>query len=174
MESLFENEITLTPHILYEYMLAQSGAASKYAGIAMIIGLIMFATGSFIDKNIVLFFTAIILIVIVLLFLKFFPRFLSNKVYKKRLAMNNGEQIKRIIGFTESIHIVTANNKELSYGYRQVTKIYETQNLLILKIGTMVGILLDKNNFKLGNFETFYKFINEKCPFAKYKNISSK
>lgn len=85
--------------------------------------------------------------------------------------MNNGEQIKRAISFTDSIHIVTENSKELSYEYRQITKIFETQNLLILKIGTVVGILLDKNNFKLGNYEGFYKFITEKCATAKYKNI---
>lgn len=78
MKTFFENEITLTPNIVYEYMLTRSGAASKYAGIAIIIGLVMVATGSFIDKNIVLLFTAIILIIIAVLFLKFFPRFLSN------------------------------------------------------------------------------------------------
>ena len=163
METVFENEITLAPHILYEYMHSQLGNASKYAAITMVIGLAMFAAGSFIGKKIILFFTAIILIVIVLLSLKFFPFFLSNKVYKKRLLMNNGKQLKRIIRFTENIHIVTANNKELSYEYRQITKIYETQNLLILKIGTIVGILLDKNNFILGDLRAFRKFIKEKC-----------
>lgn len=55
MKTFFENEITLTSNIVYEYMLTRSGAASKYAGIAIIIGLVMVATGSFIDKNIVLF-----------------------------------------------------------------------------------------------------------------------
>jgi len=168
METVFENEITLTPHILCEYMLAQSGTASKYAAITMVIGLAIFATGSFIDKNIIFFITAIILMVIILLFLKYFPIFVLNKVYKKRLLKNNGKQLKMITRFTENIHIVTANNKE--YEYRQVTKIYETQNLLILKIGTIVGMLLDKNNFKLGDLEAFRKFIKEKCPSVKYNN----
>jgi hypothetical protein len=168
METVFENEITLTPNILYEFMLAQSGAASKYGAITMIIGFAIIAIVGYIDKNLILLFMMIILTLIVLLSLKFFPLFLSNKIYKKRLLMNNGKQLKMITRFTENIHIVTANNKE--YEYRQVTKIYETQNLLILKIGTIVGMLLDKNNFKLGDLEAFRKFIKEKCPSVKYNN----
>jgi hypothetical protein len=170
METVFENEITLTPNILHEYMLSQTRTASKYAAITMVIGLAIFATGCFIGKNITLFFTAIILMVIVLLLLKYLPIFVLNKVYKKR--MNYGKQLKIITRFTENIHIVTANNKE--YEYRQVTKIFETQNLLILKIGTLVRMILDKNNFKLGDLEAFRKFIKEKCPSVRYKDFCLK
>lgn len=162
----FENEITFTPNVLYEYMEAQSGKASKFWSIIMIIGFAILAISGLIIKNLTFFLMMLILPIVILVVVNFSTHFLLNKIYKKRF-MNHGEPIKKTTTFMKNIHILTTSNQESFYEYRQITKIYETEHLLILKMG-IKGILLDKSDFTSGNLETFRSFIKKKCPSAQY------
>lgn len=173
----FENRTTFTPDILYEYMEALTCGTSKIGKIIalmMIAGFVLLAVAGYIVKNI--FFSVLMLILIPIAFLilkllsRLLSRFLANIVFRKYFRSKEGKPIHQDAEFADSICVKTSLNKEARYGYKQITKIYETQNLLILQVGRLSRMLLDKSNFVTGDSRTFSNYIRAKCPTAKYLN----
>ena len=175
METDFENHITFTPDILYEYMEALTGGTSKIGKIIalmMIAGFVLLAVAGYIVKNIFFSVLMLILIPITILILKFLSRFLSrflaNIVFRKHFLDKEGKPISQVTKFADRICITKSFDNVLFYEYKQVTKIYETKNLLILQFGRWTRILLDKTNFISDNSKTFCDYIREKCPVPIY------
>lgn len=76
--------------------------------------------------------------------------------------------MQETISFAEKIHITSSNKSESFFDYSQITRIYETKHLVILKISRTLNVILDKSNFTIGEIENFEKFISLKCPSARF------
>lgn len=174
METDFENHITFTPDILYEYMEALTCGSSKIGKIIalmMIAGFVLLAVAGYIVKNIFFSVLMLILIPIAFLILKLLSRFLTNIVFRKHFWVK-GEAISKITKFKDKVYILTLNDEKTScYEYKQVKEIHETEHLIILRVKQNIRILLDKRNFTNDNLNDFYSYIREKCQVVEFNNI---
>ena len=85
----------------------------------------------------------------------------------------NSEKIQNEKEFTfifyEKNFKVRENNKLETYiiKYKELYKVFETDNFFYLYIDKTHSLLINKNCFTIGNSENFSNFIQKKC---KYKN----
>jgi hypothetical protein len=91
-------------------------------------------------------------------------RIFANQSYKQQLIINSGHERENIVRFSDTIQGLSSNKSESTHQYAQITKIYETKDLIILSLGWLVGIPLKKDGFTLGNYQEFIKFLQKKCP----------
>lgn len=100
----------------------------------MIAGLTLLAVAGYIVKNILFSVLMLVLIPIVFLISKFPSRFLANKVFRKRFLSKEGIPVNQYVKFGDGFGVIKSLGKESHYDYKQATKIYETKNLLILRL----------------------------------------
>lgn len=134
----------------------------------MIAGFTLLAVAGYIVNNILFSVLMLVLIPIVFLIARFSSRFLANKVFRKHFLSKEGIPVNQYVKFGDGFEVIKSPGNQSHYDYERVTKIYETKNLLILQVGRLSRILLDKSNFVTGDFRTFPAYIREKCPAAKY------
>lgn len=168
MNSRFENRIIFTKDIFSEYA---KGVIQKKAQHIAIPLAAFFLLVSIIDFFNMDFGSAAFLFPFGIVLL-FYPAILARvpvkKAYEQQKLLNGGKELEKTTRFSDRIDMVSSNKAEYSFAYSQVTQIYETKNLLILKINRKVNLLLDKDGFTVGNLEEFRYFIRESCPGAKY------
>jgi hypothetical protein len=168
MDTVFENKITLTKEVFYESIKALFGKPFRILAILWSIGLIIIALFELCLGNFIYFIINILLVIFILFYENILFKFYANKRLKQKTLLNNGDLMQETIGFSERIQVTSSNKSESFFNYAQITRIYETKHLLILRISRTLNVNLDKNNFTIGNIEEFEKFISFKCPSARF------
>jgi hypothetical protein len=168
METVFENKITLTKEVFYESVKALFGKYFRIIAILWSIGLVIIAIFELSLGNFISFIILILLIIFILFYEHILFMIYANKRFKQKTLLNNGDLMQESIGFSDNIQMKSSNKSESFFNYGQITRIYETKHLLILRVSRTLSIILDKNNFIIGNLEEFKKFISFKCPSARF------
>ena len=75
--------------------------------------------------------------------------------------INNGKIEKTSVEFDNNIKM-NEGKVHLEFEYSQVSKIVQTPNFIVLKLGKQSAILVCKNGFTEGSENEFMKFIEEK------------
>jgi hypothetical protein len=169
MDTVFENKITLKKRAIYEYMKATTKKMARiYTGVSGILFLIV-AVIQYSYGDISTSIWSLILSALIFLSPIFAYRFASTRYYKQLIVLTGGTEMKKTTKFTDDkIDVISSNKAESSFKYEQISHVYETKKLMILKVSRQICILLDKNNFTIGNIEEFEKFISFKCPSARF------
>jgi hypothetical protein len=171
METVFENKITLTKKAIYEYIKAATKKMVKiYTGVFGILFLIV-AVIQYSHGDISTSIWSLILSAIIFLSPIFAYRFASTRYYKQLIVLTGGTEMQKTTKFTDDEIDVTSSNKaESSFKYEQISHVYETKKLMILKVSRQICILLDKNNFTIGDLMSFRTFIHKECALAHFIN----
>lgn len=161
MDILFENKYYFNKKNLIEYA---KDIPCKYIRILgyffLIISLLYFHL-SFKSKNLIITGVAVLLCIISLRLI-FYHLVYINTMEKTSLTLHNGVVAESIFQFTENDITLKEGKILMEFEYNQIKKIKEYKSTYVLMIGKNNGILLEKNNFTIGNFEDFKKFIAEK------------
>ncbi len=166
MEILFENRYTVNRKMLLSFARGASFSQRlffRFSIVGMVICLLaiayclIFLPG---DWNSMVS-PAVSFLLCAMLF--FFPNLTAQVLYRNTLRLHGGSIPETVVQFGDQISM-TEGTLSVSFQYRQVTKIRETNRLFVLMLGKDNGIILDKDGFSIGDFRTFYSFILEKCP----------
>lgn len=166
MEPIFENRIKMTKEVYFQFI---SRALRLTSRIFMFIGVFILAVSliSLTVTELSSMLVGSIVFAAIMVFLSVFnARFSANRVYKQQLVMH-GQEPENTVRFTDTIQGFGSNKGESTYQYSQITKIYETKDLMMLMLGKLVAIPLKKDGFTIGSYEGFKTFIKEKCPDVK-------
>lgn len=168
MGILYENKITLTKDAFYESVKAAYDRPFTIIAIIWAVVLVLTALLEFSIGNYFYFFILILLTIFILFYKNILYMIYSNNHFKQNVLLNGGHFMQETISFAEKIHITSSNKSESFFDYSQITRIYETKHLVILKISRTLNVILDKSNFTIGEIENFEKFISSKCPSARF------
>ena len=106
-------------------------------------------------------------------FFLFYPAMLRARTVHRTLetqrALNGGKNAERFTEFGARIRLLGSNKSETFFDYAQVSRIYDTKNLTVLRMGKHVGIVLSKDGFTTGTFGDFIDFIRAQCPSARIR-----
>ena len=154
MEIKFINEYKLNRKLIKEYVynvLCKNIITSGYA--LTIISLILF----FVNKEtLVLTISFISLITTILT-----PILTINQIEENSKKLNNEKIEKTIITFSNNI-VMDEGKAHLEFDYKQIKKITETKNFLVLSLSKQSAILVLKQGFTKNDDQNFLKFIKEK------------
>ena len=167
METVFVNQTVLTKEVLYEYI--KSISKKKVQIIAAVAGIlfILLAVVEYSHGKVSSSVLSLFLGIVIFICPEFCFRFLANRFYKQQLTLNGGKEMQKTTKFLEDrIEVVTSNKAESSFQYEQISHIIETKNLIILKVDRQIYILLEKNNFSVGDSPSFLSFIRKACGSA--------
>ncbi len=168
MEIQYENKITLTKDVFYESVKVAYDKPFNIIAIIWAVVLAFIALLEFIIGNYIYFSILIMLVIFVLFYKNILYKIYSNNHFKQKTLLNGGDLMQETISFAEKIHITSSNKSESFFDYSQITRIYETKHLVILRISRTLDVILDKSNFTIGDIENFEKFIPLKCPSARF------
>jgi len=85
----------------------------------------------------------------------------AGKGYKSLMDLHGGTPQITTLFYQDKIEVKTPRSILTIY-YDQITSILETDQLYIPMVGRQ-GVMLKKDGFTTGSYETFKSFINEKC-----------
>lgn len=165
LETIFENRTRLTKEVMNEFGKESFSVFGKkyriFVFIMAVISLLFAITFIIIDgfSWLVFFF---ILFAGFFLFMFFKAYLFRLKENYKNLTALHGEVPENLIKFYEDRFESITARSNISIEYSKITKLIETENLFILMIEKQ-GIILLKNGFTTGNFDSFKSFIKEKC-----------
>ncbi len=112
-----------------------------------------------------------IFLIVVLVFNFIHDRETSN--YKRLLISCNHDVPTYVTTFdSNSILIETGNNKQ-EYDYSLIKKIIEGEHIMILKLPSRLGIIVDKNNMVEGTMSELRKLLLDKCDVKKIHKVPS-
>ena len=161
---IFKNQILVTKELLDEFSKNVFKIINvKYRVIVFIILTVSSAFTILTLMNDGFSFVSLLLIIFSLFFL-----FMYTKGYTIK-STKNYENFKKIYGDTPTItskfykdkfEVITLDSS-MEIEYSEITKVIESDNLYLLMLGRQ-GLMLDKNNFLMGDFDNFKTFINEK------------
>lgn len=169
MEVLFENKITLTKKTIYEYTKATTKRmVTIYTGVFgalfIIVAAIQYSHGDISTSIWSLILSAIVFLSPVALY-----RFMSTRFYRQFIVLTGGTEMQKTTKFADDkIDVISSNKAESSFEYEQISHVYETKELIILKVSRQICILLDKNKFTIGDLVSFHTFIQNKCVSAHF------
>ena len=142
---MFKNEYTMNRKLIVEYVFKIFGTKTIIRGIFIfILGLLMYLIEG--DS----LFTAVIS-----------PIIMIYNIENTSKRINNGKIEKTSVEFDNNIKM-NEGKVHLEFEYSQVSKIVQTQNFIVLKLGKQSAILVYKNGFTEGSENEFIKFIEEK------------
>ena len=149
---MFKNEYTMNRKLIVEYVFKIFGTKTIIRGIFIfILGLLMYLIEGdslgyvMLTCAIICLFTAVIS-----------PIIMIYNIENTSKRINNGKIEKTSVEFDNEGKV------HLEFEYSQVSKIVQTQNFIVLKLGKQSAILVYKNGFTEGSENEFIKFIEEK------------
>lgn len=165
MELLFENKTTVTKEIFNDFGKKTFKVYHKtyrfFAILGCIVGLLLSILFFIIDGlSISSVFTLVCSILFLFLFFKAY--IIRSASSYKNFKLLNGESPQITFSFYQEKIEIISSISTLSLEYIKITKILETNKLIILMIGKQ-GLILYKSGFTVGNTDTFRSFIIEKC-----------
>ncbi len=89
--------------------------------------------------------------------------------YQKMMLLNGKEDTMTLEFFDDKI-ISCSNGSEREFHYHQITKFFETKNLILLHLQHNVYVVVDKNNLD-ANVDEVKSYLMEKCRFVKKKKF---
>jgi len=156
MEIRFINEYKLNRKLIKEYVynvLCKNIIITGYA--LTIISLILF----FVNKETNLVMLTIFFISLITTTLT--PILTSNQIEENSKKLNNGKIEKTIIKFSNNI-VMDEGKAHIEFDYKQIKKITETKNFLVLSLSKQSAILVLKQGFTKNDNQNFLKFIKQK------------
>lgn len=154
---MFKNEYTMNRKLIVEYVFKIFGTKTIIRGIFIfILGLLMYLIEGdslgyvMLTCAIICLFTAVISSIIMI-----------YNIENTSKRINNGKIEKTSVEFDNNIKM-NEGKVHLEFEYSQVSKIVQTQNFIVLKLGKQSAILVYKNGFTEGSENEFIKFIEEK------------
>lgn len=168
MKVVYLNHTILTKKVLSEFYTATFSRVLR--AILILLGVIC---GLIALNALIMFEIPLTILFAVLGLLEFFiPAIIVNinsqRGYIQNTMLNNGSEMCKTTEFSDNIKIQSSNDSQVCFAYNQVTQVCDAKNLIILKIGNPVGIILDKSGFAMGNCDSFKEFIKSKCSDASY------
>lgn len=154
MEIKFINEYKLNRKLIKEYVynvLCKNIIISGYA--LTIISLILF----FVNKETLMLTISFISLITTILT----PILTINQIEENSKKLNNEKIEKTIITFSNNI-VMDEGKAHLEFDYKQIKKITETKNFLVLSLSKQSAILVLKQGFTKDDNQKFLKFIKEK------------
>lgn len=154
MEIKFINEYKLNRKLIKEYVynvLCKNIIISGYA--LTIISLILF----FVNKETLMLTISFISLITTILT----PILTINQIEENSKKLNNEKIEKTIITFSNNI-VMDEGKAHLEFDYKQIKKITETKNFLVLSLSKQSAILVLKQGFTKNDDQNFLKFIKEK------------
>lgn len=154
MEIKFINEYKLNRKLIKEYVynvLCKNIIISGYA--LTIISLILF----FVNKETLMLTISFISLITTILT----PILAINQIEENSKKLNNEKIEKTIITFSNNI-VMDEGKAHLEFDYKQIKKITETKNFLVLSLSKQSAILVLKQGFTKNDNQNFLKFIKEK------------
>ena len=164
---MFKNEYTMNRKLIVEYVFKIFGTKTIIRGIFIfILGLLMYLIEGdslgyvMLTCAIICLFTAVIS-----------PIIMIYNIENTSKRINNGKideldikstMMYRHDDYVDGIELVNEGKVHLEFEYSQVSKIVQTQNFIVLKLGKQSAILVYKNGFTEGSENEFIKFIEEK------------
>ena len=151
---MFKNEYTMNRKLIVEYVFKIFGTKTIIRGIfVFILGLLMYLIEGdslgyvMLTCAIICLFTAIIS-----------PIIMIYNIENISKRINNGKIEKTSVEFDNNIKM-NEGKVHLEFEYSQVSKIVQTSNFIVLKLGKQSAILVYKNGFTEGSENEFMKFI---------------
>mgnify|MGYP000886258876 CR=1 FL=1 len=169
METKFENRVTFTKKVIYEYLMAASKKAGTIFAIVTGSFFIILAIAQYNMGYIALTIESLSFAVIFFCYPIIICKFLATRYYEQQKLINNGNEMQKTVKFSDNINIISANGAKTSFSYTQIKHIYESKNLIILKVKHKVLIILSKSNFIVGDLNSFRIFISKECTGARLK-----
>lgn len=154
MEIKFINEYKLNRKLIKEYVynvLCKNIIITGYA--LTIISLILF----FVNKETLMLTISFISLITTILT----PILTINQIEENSKKLNNEKTEKTIITFSNNI-VMDEGKAHLEFDYKQIKKITETKNFLVLSLSKQSAILVLKQGFTKNDDQNFLKFIKEK------------
>jgi len=154
MEIKFINEYKLNRKLIKEYVynvLCKNIIITGYA--LTIISLILF----FVNKETLMLTISFISLITTILT----PILTINQIEENSKKLNNEKIEKTIITFSNNI-VMDEGKAHLEFDYKQIKKITETKNFLVLSLSKQSAILVLKQGFTKNDDQNFLKFIKEK------------
>ena len=165
VKTMFENRYKTGMEVLEEFV--ENVVVLRYrswkalvgllAMLAVIVAFSVMAGGDISVLNIILAWLAICFIYLVI-----YP-YRENKKIIKRSKENftNYVEGENVTWFDENYVTVSDGKDRSVFRYSQFKKLVETQNLYCLMIDGSKGVILRKDSFTLGSFESFKAFIEK-------------
>lgn len=161
MNKLASNHIEITLELFQEGMDAISNKRYKAllkkivavaAVIFALIGIYTYYKGASLFYLVCEF---IIIALVCVYILVFMPRSARKKNYKSMCQRAGGDTPRRTIDFfSDHLVIYAEAGRNTNVGYDEIAEIAETKNLWVLNCKDQTGVLVDKEGFSLGTFDT--------------------
>ena len=168
MNKLATNHIEITLDLFQEGMDAISNKRYKAllkkivivaATIFALVGLYTYYKGASLFYLICEFVIIVLLCVYILVFM---PRSARKKNYRGMVQRANGDTPRRTLDFFNDHLIIYAEaGRNTNVGYDEIAEIVETKELWVLNCKDNTGVLVSKDGFSMGDFETVRPFIEK-------------
>lgn len=168
MDIMYANQITSTQKLCYESLQGVFPKALKVIVSVLSILCVIFSVVMYCYRDIFLFAVLLIFGIVMFFYLGLLLRLLAKRLYQQQVIINSGTEMQRTVEFADRIRCSDSNGAEWLFDYAQVTHLYETKHLLILKVSRTLNVSLEKGNFTVGDVGSFREFIRQRCPSAHY------
>ena len=168
MNKLATNHIEITLDLFQEGMDAISNKRYKAllrkiviaaAAIFALVGLYTYYKGASLFYLICEFVIIVLLCVYILVFM---PRSARKKNYRGMVQRANGDTPRRNLDFFNDHLVIYAEaGRNTNVGYDEIAEIVETKELWVLNCKDNTGVLVSKDGFSMGDFETVRPFIEK-------------
>ena len=168
MNKLATNHIEITLDLFQEGMDAISNKRYKAllrkiviaaAAIFALVGLYTYYKGASLFYLICEFVIIVLLCVYILVFM---PRSARKKNYRGMVQRANGDTPRRTLDFFNDHLVIYAEaGRNTNVGYDEIAEIVETKELWVLNCKDNTGVLVSKDGFSMGDFETVRPFIEK-------------
>lgn len=170
MEPRFVNHVVLDKPTMREFVRATFSPAAYAADIIFMVLLAAYCVVSAILR---LGLPVVVITGAGAVFFLFYPAILRARTVRRtcetQRLMNGGRDAERFTEFGERIRLLGSNKSETFFDYAQVTRIFDTKRLLVLRVGKHLGVVVGKDGFTTGTFGEFIDFLRAKCPGARIR-----
>ena len=161
MDILFKNSFTLTEKLILECRVAFISKWDKFFSLLFLFTSLFGFIYS--ESNLTTKFISIFLMFMCVYLIFILPTLKSKKMYKRYLAINNYEQIHESIGFYDDVFKVCESNGAIvSLSYKNIKKIYNRKNMLVLLCQEDLLVFIKKDGFEQGTYDNFKTFLSDK------------
>lgn len=161
----FESKFYLTNDIYKKYVNKAVCFNIRFiCGILLIIslGLMFISYNSEFYLFILVCFCFFVLLMIFILY----PIIIYNNLIYLKKKIHSDKKYEAIVSFGNDIRLVEGKQKT-TIDYKQISKIYEIDDLVVLMYTIQNGIIVDLNGLLVGDKKSFYKYILKKCKKVK-------
>lgn len=164
MEILFENRYNETPEMTEEYI--KKILCKKIKNLAIIVMLfsaLMLIT-SLINHRYLLVIIYSILFILSLTVTLFIEKLMRHQFYNNIQNIHGDIRPETILRFSNNINI-TEGKYSLNIEYSEIKKVQNLKYSYALILGTQQALLIKKDAFSIGDFESFQEFITSKIKY---------